>query len=198
MKDLAGAEEVLLQVIAMPGPQRRFAGLDRATQRLQASYNLAIVYRDQGRAADSEATLRNILAERPDYALARVALAELCLRQSRWAELEENLQVLQSDPRHWRDAIMIRSQVHRARREFDAARQLLEQLIAAAPTALLPRIALSHLLLEEGQDMLAAERAVLDILAIAPDNPQALYNLQLLRQQNAGPPAWGGSIIVNG
>jgi tetratricopeptide (TPR) repeat protein len=198
MKDLPGAEAVLLQVLEMSGPERRFAGLDQATQRIQARYNLSIVYRDQGRVAESEAALRTVLAERPEYALARVALAELLLRQERWAELEQTLETLSNDPRHFVQAAVLRSQIHRQRRDFATSRQWLEQAIAAAPRALMPRVAMSHLLLEEGRDLLAAERAVLDVLALAPDNANALYNLSLLRQQRAGPPLLGGSIIVHG
>lgn len=198
MKDFAGAEAVLLQVMEMPGPEHRFAGLDKAAQRIQTAYNLAIVYRDQGRASDCEALLLKVLGEHPGYGLARVALAELQLRQGRWAELEQTLEFLQSDPRHVPHAALIRSQIHRQRREYDAAREWLNQAIAAAPRAVTPRLALSHVLLDEGRDLAAAERAVLDVLALAPDNANALYNLNLLRQQRSSPPELGGSIIVSG
>jgi hypothetical protein len=42
---------------------------------------------------------------------------------------------------------------------------------------------LSQALLHEGRDWPAAERALLDVLALDDKNEEALHNLQILRQQ---------------
>ena len=71
-----------------------------------------------------------------------------------------------------------------ARRELPAARQTLEKTIVDAPQALWPRVILTHVLLQEGRDWAAAERALRDVLEIAPNHAEARRNLAvLLRQQ---------------
>jgi hypothetical protein len=72
-----------------------------------------------------------------------------------------------------------------ARREFDAARQLLHAAIAQEPTALLPRVVLSYVLLQEGRNPAAAAQALLDVLALCPEHAEARRNLAVLRSQRA-------------
>src|SRR5437899_3246178 len=60
---------------------------------------------------------------------------------------------------------------------------LLEETIAGAPEALWPRVVLSHVLLQEGRDWVAAEQALRDILARDPAHAEARRNLALLQQQ---------------
>jgi hypothetical protein len=61
---------------------------------------------------------------------------------------------------------------------------MLESAIAAHPRALWPRVILTHVLLQEGKDWLAAERALRDVLALDPEHQEAQRNLEvLLRQQ---------------
>jgi uncharacterized protein HemY len=71
-----------------------------------------------------------------------------------------------------------------ARREFDAARRLLADVIAREPAALLPRVVLSYVLLQEGRDLPAAEQALCDVLALAPDHAETRRNLAFLRAQD--------------
>ena len=63
------------------------------------------------------------------------------------------------------------------------ARQLLEETLARAPEALWPRVVLSHVLLQEGRDWMAAEQALRDILERAPNHGEARRNLAILLQQ---------------
>jgi len=53
----------------------------------------------------------------------------------------------------------------------------------AAPQVLWPRVVLSHVLLQEGQDGPAAERALRDVLALDPDHTETRDNLALLLRQ---------------
>jgi tetratricopeptide (TPR) repeat protein len=62
-------------------------------------------------------------------------------------------------------------------------RRLLEAAIAADPNAVWPRLILTHVLLQEGTDPEAAERALKAVLELEPGNAQARHNLALLRAQ---------------
>jgi predicted Zn-dependent protease len=58
-------------------------------------------------------------------------------------------------------------------------------LIAQSPDALAPRFYLTHVLLGEGKDWAAAERALRDLVRVDPTQAQGWYNLAaLLRRQN--------------
>lgn len=72
---------------------------------------------------------------------------------------------------------------HFARREFQAARQLLDQLLSDVPDAVGPRVLLSHVLLQEGKDAPAAERVLREILDLDPTNVEAMHNLSVLLSQ---------------
>jgi hypothetical protein len=76
---------------------------------------------------------------------------------------------------------VLRARAHLARREFAAAREVLQRTIARAPEAPWPRVILSHVELQEGRDWGAAERALLDILQRDPEHKEARHNLAILR-----------------
>lgn len=109
-------------------------------------------------------------------------LGDLFLGNGRWAELEQTTSRLETASREG-DALALRACGCLARREFSQARQLLAQAIVRSPLALLPRVLLSHALLQEGTDRAAAERALRDVLTLAPDHTEAQHNLSILLQQ---------------
>src|SRR5262249_105087 len=78
---------------------------------------------------------------------------------------------------------LFRARGHLARGEFDAAKQVLDEPIARDLTAVPPRVVLSPVLLQEGKDLAAAERALRDILGLEPHNAQARHNLALVEQK---------------
>ena len=61
---------------------------------------------------------------------------------------------------------------------------MLAETIAAEPQALWLRVVLTHVLLQEGQDWPAAERALCNVLALDPGHAEARGNLTLLRQRH--------------
>jgi hypothetical protein len=59
----------------------------------------------------------------------------------------------------------------------------LEAAIEQAPQALWPKVILSHVLLQEGQDWAGAEQALRAILALNPSHAEAQRNLAVLLKQ---------------
>jgi tetratricopeptide (TPR) repeat protein len=156
--------------------------------RSRGRHYLAMRCRAGGRDFEAEAHWCASLAEFPDYVPAREALADLYLRQGRWADLEQVLARLDEFPGARADAAVLRARVHLARREFAAARRLLEDVVALAPEHLEARVYLTYTLLQEGRDWDAAERALRDLLALDPDNAEARQNLNVLLRQQGRPP----------
>jgi hypothetical protein len=75
---------------------------------------------------------------------------------------------------------MLRARGHLARKDFRAARQLLEETIACFPDDLRLRVLLTHALLQEGKDWAAAEQALRVVLARDPGHTECRHNLELL------------------
>jgi hypothetical protein len=78
-----------------------------------------------------------------------------------------------------------------ARKEFGAARLLLEGVISRHPESIYPWVILSHVLLQEGRDRGSAERALREILAREPQHAEAWHNLHVLLHQQSRPSAAG-------
>ena len=101
------------------------------------------------------------------------------------AGVEEIVAILKTMPHVAVEAEVFRGRAHQARAEFAAARRVLEAAIQAYPLAFTPRLVLSHVLLQEGRDMAAAERALRAVLAMDPGHAETRQSLDLLllRQQ---------------
>jgi hypothetical protein len=84
--DLAGAEAGLLRLLQ---PGAGFVPGDVGLCGYKARQNLGVVYRTQRRDAEAEAQWQAVLAERPDYAPAWLALGDLWLAQGRLADVEQ-------------------------------------------------------------------------------------------------------------
>jgi tetratricopeptide (TPR) repeat protein len=151
------------------------------------------VYRAQGRPAEAEAALRAAVAENPGFGPGWQALGELYLAAGRWAEVEEAAARLGGGAPV--EAALLRARAQLARRDFAAARALLEGATAAAPRVLALRVLLSRVLLQEGRDRAAAERALREVLALDPANPEARNNLAVLAGQAGLPPGAEGKSL---
>jgi hypothetical protein len=132
------------------------------------------------------------LRQQLDFRPARLGLAEVCLAQGRWAELDEMLGLLGSDPAAELDTVLLRARVHRARQEFGSCRQLLEQARQRWPDSLPLLIQYSYLLLREGQDHALADRVLTEILARDPANQEARNNRRLLHHRAGWAPRAAG------
>jgi tetratricopeptide (TPR) repeat protein len=182
--DLAGAETSLIRLLHS-SDGAHFASVDAGLRGYKARHNLATIYQEQGRLAEAEAQWRTAAAEAPGFSPAWLGIAEICLAERRWTDLEQTLQRLAANAGSEMEEAGLRARAHLARREFTNARQLLEETTSRFPKALWPRRILSHVLLQEGLDWEAAEQALKSILELAPDDAEARRNLSLLVQQMA-------------
>jgi GT2 family glycosyltransferase/tetratricopeptide (TPR) repeat protein len=177
--DYPGAEACLLRLL---GSQEaaHFGSVDTGLRGYKARHQLALLYREQGRLLEAEAQWRAALSEVPTFLPGWLELGELHAGQQRWAELEETARRLEEAVPGSTEAVVLRARAQLGRREFATARALLEGVIAAAPQALWPRTVLSHVLLQDGKDLAAAERVLREILMLDPGNAQARHNLGVL------------------
>src|SRR5262249_19179118 len=186
LRDLAGAEASLLRALATQ-PAPHFASVDAGLRGYKLRHNLAVVYHQQGGRAEAEAQWRAVVAERADFLPAWLGLGEEALARQDWPALEDVTRRLQGLPEGALESAVFRARGHLARREFTAAKDLLNGAIAEAPDALGPRLILSHVHLQEGRDFDAAEKALRAVLLIDPRHPEAANNLAvLLRQRREG------------
>jgi glycosyltransferase involved in cell wall biosynthesis len=178
-KDFQAAEKSWLDLLDARRGQY-FASEEVGLRGYRTRQLVAEIYRAQDRRLEAEVQWRAALAEQPDFEPAWMGLVELYLRGERWPELEYFLQDLESRGTNagkigW---LRARGQVHRG--EVAAARRTLESVIAQDPTALGPRVLLSQVLLQEGRDWAAAERALRDVLQLQPNHAETHHNLRVL------------------
>src|SRR5205814_6928421 len=130
---------------------------------------------EEERTAEAGAQWRAALTQQPSFTAAWIGLAELLLAQQRWQNLDQVFGHLETTS-HAMEVAVIRARAQLARRDFASARQILEACIDRAPTALWPRVILTHVLLQEGNDWDAAEGALREVLALDPDHSEARRN----------------------
>jgi GT2 family glycosyltransferase/Tfp pilus assembly protein PilF len=189
-KDFLRAEvNLLLLLEGQPGPY--FGSMDDGVRGYRTRHLLAGHYLEQERSSEAEVQLRAAVLERPVFLPAWLSLGELYLRQGRWPALERVASHLEKEAGAQVEAAVFRARGHKARQDFPAARRILEEILPQAPQALGPRVLLSHILLQEGRDPMAAEAALREVLALNPADGEARHNLTvLLRQQ--------GRLLENG
>jgi tetratricopeptide (TPR) repeat protein/glycosyltransferase involved in cell wall biosynthesis len=184
--DADGAEACLRRLLHVR-PGVYFASQDTWLRGPKTRFHLAQLYQEQGRLPEAEEQWRAALAEQPDFHEAWLKLGELHLAQGRWAELEQAVDRLLASRQHPVEAAVLRARGWLARKEFAAARQLLEEIIARAPLAVRPRVILTHVLLQEGQDAAATERALRELLELDPKQAESWRNLALFLRQQGRP-----------
>jgi glycosyltransferase involved in cell wall biosynthesis len=189
--DRTGAEYFLFRLLQVE--RGRYSADVGRDVRKHARHNLAMIYRQERRAADAEAQWNAALAESPEFSLGWLELGELFLASGRFAALEKVVAHLEGTLHQSEDATVLWARALMAQGEFARARSLLEPVIAQAPQAVRPRLVLSQCFLFEGRDWLAGRQALLDVLAIDPHNEQALYNLSVHQKRRPATAARPGS-----
>jgi len=187
LKKLAGSHSSL----ATNG-NGQFGSADVGLNGYLARHQLALVYYQQGRWVEAEAEWKAALDDRPGYVDALKGLGEMYLKQGRWEGLEIVVERLkeektgnhESHELHEYEGHMLRARGMLARKEFEAARAVLEPMVAGQAQAVYPRVILSHVYLQEGKDLRAAERVLREIVELDPSQAETWRNLAvLLRQQ---------------
>ncbi len=183
-QDVEGAEACFLQLLETP-PGTYFASVDAGLRGYKARHNLAAMYWQQGRYPEAEAQWRAAVNERPDFLPAWQGLGNLHMAAGRWQALEAVAQRLAQEENWAGEGVQLRAQAHLARKEFGAARRMLEEAIARAPQAVELHTLLSYVLLQEGRDPEAAERTLRLILDMEPTNAEARNNLAVLLHERS-------------
>jgi tetratricopeptide (TPR) repeat protein len=188
-----------------------FGSADVGLNGYLARHQLALLYYQQGRLAEAEAEWKLALADRPGYLDALKGLGEMYLKQGRWPELdgvverlttrsvrtcvptedrgnEENAGLRTTDygllTTDQAEGLILQARGMLARKEFEAARSVLEPMVAAQPGSVYPRIILSHVYLQERKDFESAERVLREIVQLDPTQSESWRNLAvLLREQ---------------
>lgn len=174
------AEACLRELIGgSEGPH--FGSVEAGLRGHRARHLLALLAVETGRAEEAAAHWRSAVEEAPGFVPGWIALSELALAAGRWDEVKRIVERLrQLGEAAPGKADFLAGRMHLARGEFGPAREAAVAAIAAAPTAIPPRVLLSHVLLRQGTDPAAAERALRDVLALDPDHPEARHNLAVL------------------
>ena len=177
--DLAGAKACYFRLLESH-EVAQFASVDTGLAGYKTRHNLAIVFQAEGQLAEAEAQWRAAVTEEPSFAPAWFGLGAMYLGQERWTDLDWVLARLDEG---CEESIVLRAQRLMVRKEAAAARRLLEASLAALPDAVVARNFLSHILLREARDWVAAERVVREILTLDPANAEAKANLTAIRRQ---------------
>jgi tetratricopeptide (TPR) repeat protein len=172
--DLHGAEACFTR---LTGPEAAVLPPD---QTCCVRHHLAQLYRQTGREVQAAEQWRAALALQPTFVLGWLELGELFISMNRWDDLDQVVAQLQKDARQFENAAVMRARGMMMRSKYTAARQILEEAIRRSPQSLGPRQALSHVLLFENKDPVAAEQALREVLRLDPNNAEAKQNLAVL------------------
>jgi predicted Zn-dependent protease len=175
-RDLTAAEQALL-----PALEREPGNL----QVREIGVSLAMTYRRHGRGNEAERLFRRILAKHPACGPAWLGLGGLYREQARWDELRQVVEQMSPNPQLAVDATLLQARAHLDRHEFAAARSLLTAAAARWPEVLTLHVALADVLLVEGRDPAAAEKALRDVLARAPNHAPTQSKLMRLLSPQA-------------
>jgi tetratricopeptide (TPR) repeat protein len=179
--DRPGAEACFLRLLES-NERPHFASVAEGLRGHRARHNLAIVYREQGRLAEAEAQWKAALDEQPGFMPSWLGLGELYLAQVRLHDLDTVIAGLEHGVNGYAsvEVPILRARRRMARKEFSAARDVLEEAISRKPDAVYLWVILSHALLQEGKDWQQAEEALRTVLRLDPGNAEARNNLALL------------------
>jgi thioredoxin-like negative regulator of GroEL len=168
----------------LPRAQDSFSSVDAGLRGHLVHYHLAMLDREEGRDSQAAAHWQAALAEAPGLLPALLGLGELYLQQERWSQMERVLAQMRRQPQAGGEAALLQARAFLARREFAAARQLLENILVHSGDAVKPRVILSHVLLQ-ADDAEAAEPLLRQIVQLDPRQAEPWRNLAVLLGRNS-------------
>ncbi|WP_439623364.1 tetratricopeptide repeat-containing glycosyltransferase family 2 protein [Gemmata sp.] len=136
-----------------------------------------------GRPREQEELWRAVLRECPGFLPAWLSLGELYAAEGRWAEVAEAAAAIDRAAPSGPEAAVLRARGLAGRGEHRRAKDVLRKYLSRHPDALHPRLVLAQVLIREGRDWAAAERAVDGVLARQPDHAEAQRLRQLLARR---------------
>src|SRR5262249_26378966 len=160
------------QLLRLPAPQY-FSSVDTGLRTYKARHHLGSIYLEQNRWPEAEENWRSVVAERPGFGPAWSGLGGLALKQRPWPDPAEGGRRLRALPGETLSAADLEARGGLARKDFQAARALLEAVIQQYPDVVGLRVLLSYAFLQEGRDWDAAEKALRDVLALDPNDAEA-------------------------
>ena len=162
---------------------QHFASIDTGLQGYKTRHNLAVFLQEEGRTDDAEKQWQLAIAEQPNFLPALTGLAEIHFTRRDWPTFNADIERLKATSKGDLEAGTLMARKQLADKNFTVARLTIEQTIASYPGAVWPRVVLTHILLQEGKDWAAAEKALRDVLTLDPEHLEALRNLEVLSQQ---------------
>jgi tetratricopeptide (TPR) repeat protein len=177
--DQAGGETCFKQLLEIP-PASRINMLDPSMTQ-KARHQLALGYLRQRRLDEAETQWRAIVSETPACTEAWLGLADVCQVRGHLRSWDELIQSAASVADNDLNATLLAARFRQAQNDHASARLLLENACIRYAHAIWPRLALARILLQEGRDLSAAERALQAVLALEPNHREAQRNLTLLQ-----------------
>jgi GT2 family glycosyltransferase len=178
-KDLAMAEVCFRRLIDGREEGKHFGSVNAGLRGHIGRHHLAMLLHEQKRYAEAESQWRVALTENPDYQLAWLGLGEMYIKSANWTALQQVIDHFGDSV----DGVVLRGRMHLGKKEFATARWVLSQAMEQFPQSLFPRVFLSHALLQEGKDWMAAERVLRSVLEMDAGNTEAQNNLRILLDQ---------------
>src|SRR5262249_41626082 len=136
-KDLSGAEQCLLRLLGTEDRPHLHLGGPAGLRGDKGRHELALVYRAQGRVRGAEAQWLAVVAEHAEFAWAWYGLGGLYLEVGNWPAVARIIRTLGSPGAVEVPGpvlgVALQARLHMARREYAAARRLLERAVAQSP-----------------------------------------------------------------
>ncbi len=187
--ELAAVEACLLRLIALPDQVGFQLGDDLGVRTFKARTQLGRIYRDTKRYSEAEAQFRAAVKENPDFGQALLGLGQVLFDLKRPHDADQVLAQLENNPHTQAEAAVLAALKHVINKDYNTAKQVLNEAALNHPQAVEPRILLARLLFRErAQNPGAAEKALRDILVLDPGNSEAKSNLEKLHTPAAAKP----------
>jgi glycosyltransferase involved in cell wall biosynthesis/Tfp pilus assembly protein PilF/predicted O-methyltransferase YrrM len=178
--DVWAAEELYRRLI--DGKEgEHFASVDGGLRAVKGRHNLAVMLLDANRAAEAEALWRTALVADPHFMPAHAGLGELYQRTGNAAGVARQVDALRSMGSDGAvEGVILDARWRLSQKDHVGAAAIVEAAVREFPTSVGVRVALSHVRFADGSPPEVIEAALMAILELDPNNPQAKHNLQVL------------------